>query len=114
MKDPTKNYQDLKVLLSEREAEGIYLGIVYGTSVRSSGFARDALSAMRDFFGGRSKGYEDELGKAINEALDSMKSQAIKLGASKVVNVRFELMPFGQGDNKGGFFVVMAYGEAYK
>lgn len=48
--------EGVKVLMSDKEAEGVYLGMVYGTSVRSSGFARDALSAIKDFFGGRSKG----------------------------------------------------------
>lgn len=106
--------EGVKVLMSDKEAEGVYLGMVYGISVRSSGFARDALSAIKDFFGGRSKGYEEELSKAINEVVENMKAKAVKLGASKILNTRFEIMPFGQGDTKGGFFVVLVYGEAYK
>lgn len=109
-----KSLEEVKVLMSDKEVEGTYLGLVCGISVRSSGFARDALSSLRDFFGGRSKGYEEELNKAINEAMESMKANAIKLGASKILNTRFEIMPFGQGGNKGGFFVVLVYGEAYK
>jgi len=106
---------DIKVYIKDEENEkGEYLGLVYGISVRVSGFARDALASLRDFFGGRSKGYEEELEKAINEALENMKSKAKAIGANKITEVRFELMPFGQGDTKGGFFVVVAYGEAFR
>lgn len=62
-----------------------YLGIVTGEAVSGINMFRDLGAGIRNVFGGRSAGYEEELQQARNEVLDEMQQRAAQLGADAVV-----------------------------
>ena len=53
-----------------------YKGIVFGEVVSGVDFVRDIGAGLRNFFGGRSAGYEEELQNARQEALAEMSRRA--------------------------------------
>ena len=62
-----------------------YLGIVTGEAVSGINMFRDIGASVRNIFGGRSAGYEDELQSARNEVLEEMQARAGALGADAIV-----------------------------
>ncbi len=75
-----------------------YLGIVTGEVVSGVDFIRDFGASIRNFIGGRSAGYEDELIKAREDALREMEERARQLGANAVVGVDIDYEVLGQGN----------------
>ena len=53
-----------------------YKGIVFGEVVSGVDFVRDIGAGLRNFFGGRSAGYEEELQNARQEALPGEEPRA--------------------------------------
>ena len=51
-----------------------YKGIVFGEVISGVNFMKDLSAGRRNFFGGRSAGYEEELQKAREEALKELNS----------------------------------------
>ena len=72
------------------------LGPVFGEVVEGMNFLKDIGAGFRDMFGGRSKGYEDEIIRARQHALDEMVQRAKVLGANAVVGVKIDLETIGQ------------------
>ena len=62
-----------------------YLGIVTGEAVSGINMFRDLGAGIRNVFGGRSAGYEEELQQARNEVLAEMRQRAEALGADAIV-----------------------------
>ena len=62
-----------------------YYGIVFGEVVTGVNFLRDIGAGLRNVFGGRSAGYENELEQARNKALREMEERAAKMGASALI-----------------------------
>ncbi len=62
-----------------------YLGIVTGEAVSGINMFRDLGASVRNIFGGRSAGYEDELQSARSEVLEEMQARADALGADAIV-----------------------------
>ena len=62
-----------------------YLGIVTGEAVSGINMFRDIGASVRNIFGGRSAGYEEELQQAREEVLAEMQQRAQALGADAVV-----------------------------
>ena len=54
-----------------------YLGVVTGEAISGANFVKDLLASLRDFTGGRSGAYEQELSKARNIAFDEMFSMDV-------------------------------------
>jgi len=75
-----------------------YKGIVTGEIVSGVNFVKDFGASIRNFVGGRSSGYEEELIKARESALAEMQSRAAKLGANAVVGVDIDYEVLGQGN----------------
>ena len=61
-----------------------YLGPVSGEAILGINFARDIFASVRDFIGGRSNSYEQELNRAKEIALNEMVQQAQAFGANAV------------------------------
>ena len=57
-----------------------YHGIVFGEVVSGVDFVKDFGAGLRNFFGGRSEGYEEELQRAREEALNEMSQRAARMG----------------------------------
>ena len=72
------------------------IGPVFGEVVEGMNFLRDVGAGIRDIFGGRSQGYEGEIIKAREAALNEMAQHARELGANAVVGVKIDLETIGQ------------------
>ena len=88
-----------------------YKGVVFGEVISGVNFIRDIKASIRNFIGGRSGSYEEELIKARSQALDEMIERAIRLGADAVVGIDLDYEVLGQ-DN--GMLMVTASGTAVR
>lgn len=88
-----------------------YKGIVFGEVITGINMFKDMGAGLRNMFGGRSKGYEDELTKAREEAIAEMSDRAAKLGADAVVGMKMDYEVLGS-DN--GMLMVTCSGTAVK
>ena len=86
-----------------------YRGIVFGEVITGINILRDIGAGLRNFFGGRSAGYEEELQNARNEALSEMCRRAENICANAVVGVDIDYEVLGT-DN--GMLMVSASGTA--
>lgn len=64
-----------------------YYGIVFGEVVAGINFVRDFGASIRNITGGRSRGYEEELQTARDEALNEMQQRAAAMGTHAVVGI---------------------------
>lgn len=88
-----------------------YEGIVFGEVITGINVLKDIGAGLRNVFGGRSKGYEDELVEAREEALDEMADRAQKRGCDAVVGVKMDYEVLGS-DN--GMLMVTCSGTVVK
>ncbi len=86
-----------------------YRGIVFGEVITGINVFRDIGAGLRNIFGGRSAGYEEELQAARTEALNEMCRRAENVGANAVVGVDIDYEVLGT-DN--GMLMVSASGTA--
>ena len=86
-----------------------YKGVVFGEVVTGVDFIKDYGAAIRDFIGGRSAGYEDELIAARESAIEEMSRRAAARGANAVVGVKLDYETVGQ---YGMMLMVIASGTA--
>lgn len=86
-----------------------YKGIVFGEVVSGVNFVKDIAASFRNFFGGRSESYENELIEARENAIREMGQRAEALGANAVVGVDIDYEVLG-ADN--GMLMVTASGTA--
>ena len=86
-----------------------YKGIVFGEVITGVNMFRDMGAGLRNIFGGRSQGYEEELMNARNEAIREMTERASRMGANAVVGVDIDYEILG-ADN--GMMMVSASGTA--
>ena len=97
----TNEIQDKKVME--------YKGIVFGEVISGINMFKDMGASLRNIFGGRSKGYEDELLAARENALEEMKTRAANLGANAIIGVKMDYEVLG-ADN--GMLMVTCSGTA--
>ncbi|MDD4079966.1 MAG: putative heavy metal-binding protein [Eubacteriales bacterium] len=88
-----------------------YMGIVFGEVIAGINFMKDIGAGLRNFFGGRSQGYEEELLNARAQALQEMEQRARQLGANAVVGVKMDYEVLG-ADN--GMLMVTCSGTAVR
>lgn len=86
-----------------------YKQIVFGEVITGVNFMKDIGAGLRNFFGGRSEGYEQELVAAREEAIREMEERAAALGANAVVGVDIDYEVLG-ADN--GMLMVTVSGTA--
>lgn len=86
--------------------------LVTGCVVVSSDYFKKFVLGLRNFIGGRSRGYETLLDRGRREAALRMKEEAKKLGSRLIVNVKFESTSIS--GNRGGVpaFEILAFGTA--
>lgn len=75
-----------------------YYGIVFGEVITGVNFLRDIGAGLRNVFGGRSAGYENELEQARAKALQEMEGRAAQMGAHAIVGVDLDYEVLGAGD----------------
>lgn len=86
-----------------------YQGIVFGEVITGINVLKDLGAGMRNFFGGRSKSYEEELTLAREEAIEEMKQRAQELGADAIIGMKMDYEVLGS-DN--GMLMVTCFGTA--
>lgn len=86
-----------------------YKGIVCGEVISGVDFIKDFAAGLTNFFGGRSKSYEDELIRAREGAIEELKQRAAQLGGNAVVGIDIDYEVLGQG---GNMLMVTASGTA--
>ena len=84
-----------------------YRGVVTGETIIGANVFRDFLANMRDFFGGRSKSYENVLREAKNTALREMGERAQSMGCNAVVGIDLDYETVGQN---GSMLMVICSG----
>lgn len=85
-----------------------YRGIVFGEVVDGVDFIKDIAAGFTNFFGGRSKSYEDELIRGRQDALKEMEQRAMAIGANAIVGAKLDYEVLGQGN----MLMVIASGTA--
>lgn len=82
-------------------------GLVQGNTIRAKNIGRDIGAGLKNIVGGELKAYTELMVEARNEAIQRMISQAERVGAHAVVNVRFTTSQVA-----GGAAELYAYGTA--
>jgi uncharacterized protein YbjQ (UPF0145 family) len=85
------------------------LGMVRGSTVRARNFARDFFAGLKNVIGGEISEYTALLADSREQALSRMITDAQRLGADAVINVRFTTSAVMQGAAE-----ILAYGTAVK
>lgn len=86
-----------------------YKDIVFGEVITGVNFIKDISAGFRDFFGGRSNSYEEELINARREAIDEMLIRAKEMGANAVIGIDVDYEVLGQTN---GMLMVTVSGTA--
>lgn len=87
-----------------------YLKPVSAHVVAGTDFFSDLTASFSDFFGGRSKTYQNQLTSIYNEAIEQLKEAAIKIGANGIIGLHVDLDEIS-GKSKS-MFMVTAIGTA--
>ncbi|MER2174321.1 MAG: heavy metal-binding domain-containing protein [Carnobacterium sp.] len=88
-----------------------YEGIVFGEVISGINLIKDMGAGLRNMFGGRAQGYENELLEARSKALEEMEFRAEGFGADAIVGVKMDYETLGS-DN--GMIMVTCSGTAVK
>lgn len=86
-----------------------YLGIVSGESSVGTGFLSEFLSGTADVFGTEAGAYSSKLGQSKANALERLKSNALKIGADAVIAVDIDVLT-----TNNNIFITCANGTAVK
>ncbi len=88
--------------------------LVSGSVVQASDYLKTWLMGWRSLFGGEMVSIGRVITRARREALLRLKEEANRLGATVVINVRFETAIIGQARGKNGLpsSEIVAYGTA--
>ena len=76
-----------------------YKGFATGEVVAGINFIKDLGAGIRNLFGGRVQGYEDEIIQARTEALKELEARAEAMGANAVIGVRIDFDALGSNGN---------------
>lgn len=85
------------------------LGIARGSTVRARNIGRDIFAGLKNIVGGEIEEYTKLQAQSREEAYERMISDATKLGADAIINVRFTTSMITQGASE-----LLAYGTAVK
>ena len=88
-----------------------YKGVVFGEVISGMNFIKDFKASLRDFVGGRSGSYEQELINARAQALRELEERARQMNADAVVGIDMDYEVLGQS---GSMLMVSASGTAVK
>lgn len=86
-----------------------YRGVVFGEVIAGVDFVRDFAAGLSNFFGGRSKAYEEELINARASAMGELQQRAAQIGANAVVGIDVDYEVLGANN---GMLMVTATGTA--
>lgn len=84
---------------------------MFGEVIAGVNFFKDIGAGLRNIFGGRAEGYEEEIAKARDEAISEMIKRASRLGANAIVGVKIDYEPL-VGSSGGSMLMATASGTA--
>ena len=87
-----------------------YKGLATGEVVAGINVIKDIGAGIRNLFGGRVKGYEDEIIQARLMALKELEERAEAMGANAVIGIRIDFD--GLGNNGSNMLLVTVTGTA--
>lgn len=76
-----------------------YQDIVFGEVISGANFLRDFGAGVRNVLGGRAKGYEKDLMRAREEAIDEMTQRAERIGADAIIGVDVDYQVLGEAND---------------
>ena len=76
-----------------------YRGLATGEVVAGINVVKDIGAGLRNLFGGRIKGYEEEIVQARDEALKELEARVAEMGANAVIGVRIDFDTLGSDGN---------------
>ena len=76
-----------------------YRGLATGEVVAGINVVKDIGAGLRNLFGGRIKGYEEEIDQARDEALKELEARVAEMGANAVIGVRIDFDALGSDGN---------------
>ncbi len=88
-----------------------YRRIVFGEVITGINIFKDIGAGLRNVFGGRSQGYEQELMQAREQAISEMVGRASNIGADAIIGMKMDYEVLGS-DN--GMLMVTCSGTAVK
>ena len=88
-----------------------YKGVVFGEVIAGVDFLKDIAASIRNFVGGRSASYEDELIKARSAAMGELEERAELMEADAVVGIDIDYEVLGANN---GMLMVTASGTAVR
>tara|TARA_B000000477_G_scaffold29215_2_gene25161 strand:- start:12009 stop:12323 length:315 start_codon:yes stop_codon:yes gene_type:complete len=83
------------------------LGIARGSTVRTRNIGRDLIAALKNVVGGEIEEYTKLQAYAREQAMERMITDANKIGADAILNIRFTTSVITQGASE-----ILAYGTA--
>jgi len=91
----------------EGQAITDYKGFVTGESIMGTNMFRDMFASVRNFVGGRTRGYEKELEKARNIAMDDIINRTSDMRANAIVGMSIQYQFFDIGEKSSGELVMV-------
>ncbi|MGD2247308.1 MAG: YbjQ family protein [Candidatus Methanofastidiosia archaeon] len=85
------------------------LGMVRGNTIRAKHLGKDIMAGLRNIVGGELSEYTEMISEAREEALNRMISDAEKLRADAIINVRFTTSQVASGAAE-----ILVYGTAVR
>ena len=90
--------KNIALISIEAVPDGMHpLGLVRGSTARSRNIARDITAGLKNLVGGEVTSYTKLMADAREEAIYRMQEDAIRMGATMVVGVRFASSMVSQG-----------------
>lgn len=86
-----------------------YHGVIFSEVVVGINFMKDLSAGFRNFFGGRTEGYEGEIRNAQGEAVEELALRAKQLGANAIVGMKLDYEVLG---SENGMIMVIGSGTA--
>jgi len=111
-----KAFRELQVLTIRRPPNShreCHTNLVCGSTVVSVDFFKVFIAGFKNIIGGRLTAYESLLERARREAILRMQEHALRLGATMIINARFETSRVSGNASQGiGSVEILAYGTA--
>jgi len=90
--------KDIALISIETVPNGLQpLGLVRGSTARSRNIGRDITAGLKNLVGGEVTSYTKLMADAREEAIYRMQEDALRMGATMVVGVRFASSMVSQG-----------------
>jgi uncharacterized protein YbjQ (UPF0145 family) len=86
-----------------------YLDVVSAQAIMGVNIGKDITAGIRNIVGGRSKSYEGEISKAVDEVMGELRAAAEKLGADAILSIDIDYETVGSN-----MLMVAASGTAVK